>query len=130
MKDQAKRIIGIESVKDAVINANMSAKENHLDHMQFICDDAAHKLEYISKKEKIDCLVVDPPRTGLDDNMIQTLLRSKIKKIVYISCNPATLGKNLAQLNQRYKVEIIQPLDMFPQSAHVETVVLMSKKNS
>ena len=130
LKDQAKRIIGIESVKDAVINANMSAKENHLDHMQFICDDAAHKLEYISKKEKIDCLVVDPPRTGLDDNMIQTLLRSKIKKIVYISCNPATLGKNLAQLNQRYKVEIIQPLDMFPQSAHVETVVLMSKKNS
>lgn len=128
LRDQAKEIIGIESVKDAVVNANMSAKENHLDHIHFICDDAAHKLEYISKKREIDCLVVDPPRSGLDDMMLETILRSRIGKIVYISCNPATLGKNLAVLKKRYNVKKVIPVDMFPQTAHVETVCLMSRK--
>lgn len=128
LKDQAKEIIGIESVKDAVINANMSAKENHLDHIHFICDDAAHKLEYISKKREIDCLVVDPPRVGLDDLMIQTILKSRIKKLIYVSCNPATLGKNLAFLQQRYNVKKVIPVDMFPQTAQVESICVLTRK--
>ncbi|MGN1344922.1 MAG: 23S rRNA (uracil(1939)-C(5))-methyltransferase RlmD [Traorella sp.] len=130
LRDQAKEIIGIENIKDAVINANMCAKENHLDHIHFICDDASYKLQYISKKREIDCLVVDPPRTGLDELMIDTILRSKIKKVIYVSCNPATLGKNLAILQNKYQVQKVIPVDMFPQTQHVESVVVMTRKGN
>ena len=106
----------------------MCAKDHGFKHMNFICDDAAHKLEYISKKREIDCLVVDPPRSGLDDLMIDTIMKSRIKKIVYVSCNPATLGKNLAFLSKRYSVEKITPVDMFPQTAHVESVTVLKRK--
>ena len=128
LKDKAKEIIGIESINDAVVNANMCAKDHGFKHMSFICDDAAHKLEYISKKREIDCLVVDPPRSGLDDLMIDTIMKSRIKKIVYVSCNPATLGKNLSILTKRYSVEKITPVDMFPQTAHVESVTVLKRK--
>lgn len=128
LKDKAEELIGIESIKDAVVNANANARLNGCDdHVSFLCDDAANKLTYISKKQTIDVLVVDPPRSGLDDAMLDCILRSKIKEIIYVSCNPATLGKNLAVLTSRYKVKKIQPLDMFPHTAHVETVVLMSR---
>ena len=127
LKDKAKEIIGIESIKDAVVNANQNAKKNGCEHVSFLCADAADKLIYLSKKRNIDVLVVDPPRSGLDDAMLDCILRSKIKNIVYVSCNPATLGKNLAVLQNRYRVERIQPIDMFPNTSHVECVVLMSK---
>lgn len=129
LRDQAKEIVGIESIKDAVVNAAMSAKENHLDHIHFACDDAAHKLEYYSKKREIDVLVVDPPRSGLDDTMIQTILKSRMKKVIYISCNPATLGKNLEQLKKKYHVSKVIPLDMFPQTPWIESIVSLERKS-
>lgn len=128
LKDKAKEIVGIETIKDAVVNASANAKLNHADHVSFVCDDAANKLEYLSKKRKIDVLVVDPPRTGLDDAMLSCILKSKIKKIVYVSCNPATLGKNLYILQSKYRVEKVQPIDMFPHTAGIETVCLLVKK--
>ena len=127
LKDKAKEIIGIESIKDAVVNANQNAALNGCEHVSFLCDDAANKLTYLSKKRSIDVLVVDPPRSGLDDAMLDCILRSKIKNIIYVSCNPATLGKNLAVLSSRYNVDRIQPIDIFPHTPHVETVVLLSK---
>nr|WP_270620379.1 23S rRNA (uracil(1939)-C(5))-methyltransferase RlmD [[Clostridium] innocuum] len=127
LKDKAKEIIGIESIKDAVVNANQNAALNGCEHVSFLCDDAANKLTYLSKKRSIDVLVVDPPRSGLDDAMLECILRSKIKNIIYVSCNPATLGKNLAVLSSRYNVDRIQPIDIFPHTPHVETVVLLSK---
>ena len=130
LKDKAKEIIGIESIKDAVVNANNNAKLNGCDHVSFVCDDAANKLTYISKKRSIDVLVVDPPRSGLDDAMLECILRSKIKQIVYVSCNPATLGKNLAVLQSRYEVERVVPLDMFPHTPHVESVVSLTLKRA
>lgn len=130
LKDKAKELIGIESIKDAVMNANMNAKLNGCDHVSFLCDDAANKLTYISKKRQIDVLVVDPPRAGLDDAMLDCILRSKIKTVLYVSCNPATLGKNLAVLRARYHVKKVVPIDMFPHTPHVETCVLLSHKNS
>lgn len=130
LKDKAHRIMGVESIADAVANANMNARNNHIDHVHFVCDDAAVALKHYSKKHKIDTLVVDPPRVGLDDNMLETILRSKIDDIIYISCNPATLAKNLAVLSQRYQVTRIVPFDIFSQSAHVETVCVLTKKNS
>lgn len=128
LKDKAKEIIGIENIKDAVLNANKNAKANHCDHVSFVCDDAANKVTYISKKRSIDVLVLDPPRTGLDDAMLECILRSKIKNIVYVSCNPATLGKNLAVLTSRYKVEKIVPIDMFPHTPHIESIVKLVRK--
>lgn len=127
LKDKAKEIIGIESIKDAVVNANHNAKLNGCEHVSFLCDDAANKLTYLAKKRSIDVLVVDPPRSGLDDAMLDCILKSKIKQIVYVSCNPATLGKNLAVLQQRYQVERIQPIDMFPHTPHVESICLLSR---
>ena len=128
LKDKAKEIIGIESIKDAVVNANQNAALNGCEHVSFLCDDAANKLTYLSKKRSIDVLVVDPPRSGLDDVMLECILRSKIKNIIYVSCNPATLGKNLAVLCSRYNVDRIQPIDIFPHTPHVETVVLLSQQ--
>lgn len=130
LKDKAKEIIGIESIKDAVVNANQNAALNGCEHVSFLCDDAANKLTYLSKKRSIDVLVVDPPRSGLDDAMLECILRSKIKNIIYVSCNPATLGKNLAVLSSRYNVDRIQPIDIFPHTPHVETVCLLSKLNA
>lgn len=129
LKDKAKEIIGIESIKDAVVNANQNAALNGCEHVSFLCDDAANKLTYLSKKRSIDVLVVDPPRSGLDDAMLECILRSKIKNIIYVSCNPATLGKNLAVLCSRYNVDRIQPIDIFPHTPHVETVCLLTRKN-
>ncbi len=128
LQDKAKEIIGIESIKDAVINANQNAKLNGFEHISFICADAADKLQYISKKRPIDCLVVDPPRTGLDEAMLYCIIKSRIKDIVYVSCNPATLAKNLAVLNSKYDVKKVVPVDMFSHTAHVECVVLLSRK--
>ncbi|MEG0290394.1 MAG: 23S rRNA (uracil(1939)-C(5))-methyltransferase RlmD [Erysipelotrichaceae bacterium] len=128
LKDKAKAIIGIESVKDAVVNANLNAKANDCKHVQFVCADAAEKLTYISKKQKIDALIVDPPRSGLEPEMIETILRSKIKTLIYVSCNPATLGKDLAELNERYDVKKIQPFDVYSQTAYLETVVHLKRR--
>lgn len=128
LKDKAKKIVGVENIADAVTNANMNARNNHLENINFVCDDAAVALKRYSKKEKIDTLIVDPPRVGLDDNMLDTVLRSHIKDIVYISCNPATLAKNIAVLQKRYRVTKITPFDIFSNSAHVETVCLLTRK--
>lgn len=128
VKDKAKEIVGIEYISDAVSNANQNAKRNHASNVKFVCGDAAEKLVQYSKKRVINTLIVDPPRSGLDDNMMECIMKSKIKNIVYISCNPATLGKNLALLMKKYNVEKIVPVDMFSNTALVETVVKLTLK--
>ena len=128
LHDRAKKIVGVESIIDAVNNANHNAKNNGIENVSFVCDDAALALMRYSKKTKIDTLIVDPPRTGLDDAMIDCILRSKIDRIIYVSCNPATLAKNLYLLKNRYVVKQITPLDMFSQSAHVESITLLERK--
>ncbi|MGL5979140.1 MAG: 23S rRNA (uracil(1939)-C(5))-methyltransferase RlmD [Erysipelotrichaceae bacterium] len=128
MKDKAERIIGIESIKDAVVNANMNARENGASNVEFVCADAAEKLDYISRNNKIDVLIVDPPRSGLDENMLSVILKSKMKEIIYVSCNPATLGKNLAVLKSRYDVETVIPFDMFSQTPQIESVTKLVRR--
>lgn len=128
LHNKAERLIGIESIKDAVVNANQNARENGVKNVEFICADAADKLDYISRKNSIDVLIVDPPRTGLDENMLSVIMKSKIKEIIYVSCNPATLGKNLAVLKQRYDVETVIPFDMFSQTAQIESITKLVRK--
>ena len=123
---KAKKIIGIEYIEDAVKNANENAKLNNLKHVSFICEDAGKALKKI--QENVDTLIVDPPRTGLDTTMKEAILEKQPEQIVYISCNPSTLAKDLKQLQRVYALKSVQPFDMFSQTQHVETVCLLSKK--
>ena len=130
LHDKAEKLIGIELIEKAIKDAKDNAKLNGYDNLEFIAGDASKEVRKILSKEKADVLIVDPPRTGLDDELIVTLLKSKIDQIIYISCNPSTLGKDLDLLKQKYKISHIQAYDMFPNTPHVETVVLLQKLNS
>lgn len=126
--DKAQEVWGIEIVLDAVNNANKNAKKNKIKNLNYIQGDAAEILYRKFKGKKIDTLIVDPPRSGLDDAMLETMLKSKIDTIIYISCNSATLAKNLDVLSQRYKLENIKAFDLFPNTQHVESVVLLQRR--
>lgn len=125
---KAKEIIGIESIPEAVENANQNAKENGIENVHFICGDSGEKLLDLEKEMKIDTLVVDPPRTGLDQTMIEAIKKSHVKILIYVSCNQATLAKNIKDLENFYEIKQVQPIDLFSQTPHVETVCLLSRK--
>lgn len=129
LKNKSKEIIGIESIQDAVDNANENAKMNDAKNVSFICEDAGSALSRLVKEKKIDALVVDPPRSGLDDVMKETIVQSRIRTVIYVSCNPATLAKDLKVLQKEYTILKIQPFDMFSQTPHVETAVLLQRKS-
>ena len=121
----AKHVTGVEIVEQAVINAKDNAKLNDINNADFILADASKNMdEYIKDK---DLVIVDPPRKGISKELINSLIENKVKKIVYVSCNPATLARDLNLLKDNYDIGIIQPVDMFPWTVHVETVVLMSR---
>ena len=122
---KAKRVYGIESVSDAVINAAQNAAANGIGNCEFICADAAEGLRQLASEEKIDTLLLDPPRSGLDDNMVRTILKVLPSKIIYVSCNPATLAKNLKELKKEYRLVTVIPYDMFPNTPHIESVSVL-----
>lgn len=124
---KAKKVIGIESIEDAVQNANENAYRNQLEHVSFICDDAGKRLSTL--QETVDCLIVDPPRSGLDKMMKQAILDKKPKQMIYVSCNPSTLAKDLKELQAIYRIVSVQPFDIFSQTQHVETVVKLVRKD-
>lgn len=126
---KAKHIIGIESIQSAVDNANENARLNDTNHATFICDDAAKGLKKISKDTTIDCLLVDPPRSGMDEKMLEAIETSLPKKIIYISCNPATLAKNLKVLKHNYHITTIIPYDLFPHTPHIECITVLERDN-
>lgn len=121
MAKKSHKIIGIEFSQEAIDSANLNAKLNKIDNCSFIVGDAAEKLANL--KSAMDVLVIDPPRAGLSDEMIKTMLKLKIKEIVYISCNPSTLAKNLNDLKSSYRIKQIQPFDLFTHTPLLETVV-------
>ena len=126
---KAKKVYGIEIVKQAIENAKENAKINKIDNIEFTAGDAKKILDdYINIKRVIpDVVFVDPPRKGLDNHSIENLKKVRPKKIVYISCNPATLIRDLHMFEDEYDIGDIQPVDMFPFTHHVECVVLMSR---
>ena len=122
----AKRVISVEINKSAHKNAVENAKRNNVDNIEFVCADAG---EYISESnEDIDILIMDPPRSGSDETFLSTVINKRIKKIIYISCNPETLARDIQYLSKYYQVNYVQPVDMFPMTAHVETVVSLRLK--
>ena len=121
-------VVGIEINKNAIEDAKENAKENGLKDYKFISKNANYIDDKFIKKEKIDAIVLDPPRAGLDKEIIKTIAKTKIKKIVYISCNPQTLSRDINRFqNKGYKLEKIKGCDMFSETMHVETVALLSK---
>ena len=126
---KAKQVLGVELNKEAVKDAISNAKRNKTENIYFINADAGQFIkELIKGKEKFDVVFMDPPRAGASKDFLDSLLKLKSKKIVYISCNPKTLARDLEILTKKdYKVNKIQGVDMFPFTKHVETVVLMSR---
>jgi 23S rRNA (uracil1939-C5)-methyltransferase len=122
----AKKVISVEINKSAHKNAIENAKRNNIDNIEFFCADAG---EFISKYDgNIDVLIMDPPRSGSDETFLSTVVNKCIKKIVYVSCNPETLARDIQYLSSMYEVNYVQPVDMFPMTAHVETIVVLYRK--
>ncbi len=124
--DKAESVWGIEYNRDAIENAKINAQWNHCDNVSFLCGDANEKL--MGTNESIDCLIVDPPRKGLE-SMVNTILQKQIPTILYVSCNPSTLAKDLAVLTKQYTIQKVQPLDMFSQTPLVETIIYLERKS-
>lgn len=127
LADRAGEVLGIENNREAVRNAQYNAHNNQLLNCRFLSGDCEKILP--SRKEKFDVAIVDPPRSGLKKEVVISLIKAAPEKIVYVSCNPATLARDLNLLESGgYKVIEIQPFDMFSQTYHVENVALMAKK--
>lgn len=127
---KAKQVIGIEYVEEAIEDAKLNAKENGLENTQFYAGDMKDMLtdEFIADHAAPDVIITDPPRAGMHEDVVNMLLKLAAPKIVYISCNPATQARDIALLGEKYSVDIVQPVDMFPQTYHVENVVLLTLK--
>ena len=125
----AERIIGIEYVKEAAENAKENAALNGIENAEFYAGDASEVMEKLSKDGiKADAIILDPPRKGCDEALLKTVANLNPAKILYISCNPATLARDMKYLSSYgYNADTAYPFDMFPQTAHVESVVLLTK---
>jgi len=132
LSQKAKKVYGIEIVPEAIENATINAKENKVDNTEFIVGDAEKVISnLVCAGVHIDVVVVDPPRKGCDKTFLESISNMKPKTIVYVSCDPGTLARDLGILNELgYKTLEIQPVDMFPQTAHVECVVRIHRKDS
>jgi 23S rRNA (uracil1939-C5)-methyltransferase len=130
LAQKAKSVIGIENVPEAVEDAKRNAKLNGVGNARFICADAEEELpRLVNDGIRPDVTVLDPPRKGAEPELIRAVIESKTPKIVYVSCNPTTLARDLKLLAEgEYKIEKVQPVDMFPHTEHVETVVRLIRK--
>lgn len=131
MAKNAKKVYGIEIVEEAIEAAKENAKMNGVENTEFIAGDVEEILDELINERAItpDIVMVDPPRKGLDNKSIDNILRIKPKRLVYISCNPATLVRDLAKLEDDFKIDFIKPVDMFPFTSHVECCSVLYLKN-
>ena len=117
--------IGAEIVPAAIENATRNAARNHIENAEFICGDAAHAAKVLyDRGEKPDVIIIDPPRKGCDPSLITTIVAMRPDRVVYVSCDPATLARDLKQFDaDGYRITAVTPVDMFPCTAHCEVVV-------
>lgn len=127
---KASKVIGIEYVPEAIADAKINSEVNGIDNTVFFAGDMKDVLtdEFIAEHGRPDVMIVDPPRAGMHEDVVNVILNAAPRRIVYVSCNPATQARDIALLDKKYKVEVIQPVDMFPHTAHVENVVNMTLK--
>ena len=130
LSQKAKKVYGVEIIPQAIDNAWINAKENKVENVEFFVGESEVVIpDLINKGVKADVVVVDPPRKGCDKKLLDAITNIDAKKIVYVSCDPSTLGRDLAILEENgYKTLEVQPVDMFPNTSHVETVALLRRK--
>ncbi|MCW3078495.1 MAG: rRNA m(5)U939 methyltransferase, partial [Bacteroidetes bacterium] len=126
----AKKVIGVEYVEDSIKDAVENSKSNNISNTSFFAGDMKDVLNesFIELHGKPDVIITDPPRAGMHEDVIKVMLKVAPDRIVYVSCNPATQARDLALLEVQYQIIKVQPVDMFPQTAHVENVVLLKRK--
>lgn len=126
----AKKVIGLEYVEAAIEDAKLNSEINGVTNTEFYAGDMRELLndDFMSNHDRPDVIITDPPRAGMHEDVIEMLLKIEAEKIVYVSCNPATQARDLALLDAKYTVKKVQPVDMFPQTHHVENVVLLELK--
>jgi len=130
MSKFAKKVYGVEIVEEAIEAAKENAKINNVENTEFIAGDVEKVLSNLIDNKKVipDIIMVDPPRRGLDNTSVENIKKVSPKKLVYISCNPATLMRDLAKLEDIYEIKNIKPVDMFPYTSHVECVTVLELK--
>lgn len=123
-----KKVIGIEYVPEAIENAKLNSKLNGIDNTLFFAGDMKDVLtdSFINEHGRPDVMIIDPPRAGMHEDVVAVILNARPERIVYVSCNPATQARDLAMMDSLYKVEEVQPVDMFPHTHHIENVVRLS----
>lgn len=126
----AKKVIGIEYVPEAIEDAKVNSRINKIENTMFYAGDMKDILtdEFIAQHGRPEVIITDPPRAGMHPDVVKTILRAAPKRIVYVSCNPATQARDIADLDADYKVVAVQPVDMFPHTPHVENVVLLVQR--
>jgi len=127
---QARKVIGIEYIKAAVVDARINAGINNLSNLEFHAGDMAKVLtsEFIETAGKPDVIITDPPRAGMHEKVVMSILNANPERIVYVSCNPATQARDIALLSGHYRITKTQPVDMFPHTSHVENICLLERK--
>ena len=130
LSQKAKKVYGVEIIEPAIINARENARINNIDNAEFFVGKSEEIIpELINKGIKPEVIVVDPPRKGCDIKLLESIGNAKPNRVVYVSCDPSTLARDLKILEEKgYRTEIVQPVDMFPHTSHVETVALMYKE--
>lgn len=125
-----KQVIGIEYVAEAIEDAKENMELNNLSNLKFFAGDMKDVLNdaFLAAHGRPDVIITDPPRAGMHEDVVKTILRAAPNRIVYVSCNPATQARDLAWLDETYKVMAVQPVDMFPHTHHVENIVLLEKR--
>jgi 23S rRNA (uracil1939-C5)-methyltransferase len=127
---RAGKVIGIESVQSSIDDARINAEENGIRNVEFMCDTVRRGLKWLlQRKERADVIVLDPPRAGMVKRAMERVIEFSPKKVIYISCNPTTLARDLAMLREGgYSLHRLQPIDMFPYTHHIETIAEMVKE--
>ncbi|MEP2237410.1 MAG: 23S rRNA (uracil(1939)-C(5))-methyltransferase RlmD, partial [Maribacter sp.] len=127
---KAKKVVGIESVPEAILDAKANAKRNKIENVDFFVGDMKNVFneQFIAQNGVPDVIITDPPRDGMHKDVVQQILNIAPKKVVYVSCNSATQARDLELMKEMYDITKVQPVDMFPQTHHVENVVLLEKK--
>ena len=127
---KAKKVVGVEAVPEAIADAKENAKRNEITNCDFFVGDmkVVFNEAFIAQNGKPDVIITDPPRDGMHKDVIEQILKIAPEKVVYVSCNSATQARDLALMDEKYKVTRVRPVDMFPQTHHVENVVLLEKR--
>jgi 23S rRNA (uracil1939-C5)-methyltransferase len=129
--NQAKKVIGIEYVEAAVQDARLNASLNQVNNVSFFAGDMAQVFNdaFMVQHGSPDVIITDPPRSGMHELVVEAINRSNAKRVVYVSCNPSTQARDLALMAEKYVPMVSQPVDMFPQTTHVENIVLLERRD-